>query len=292
MSEEIWKKVTISPYEEKYEISSQGRIRSLHKKTPKILKVTLRAEYLGIQLNNKVHATYSIHRLVALAFLPNPNDYKIVNHKNGDKLDNSVHNLEWVTSSYNISHAITTGLKNQKTLRVSQYKLSGELIKVYDSITQAMKETGFRDARISTVCKGYRAHYKGFIWKYTDLEWKLSDIPEGKEINDFSNYIVTTDGKVFSKSHKKFISSRLNSGYKYVTLYNFCKETKRRTKKDILVAQAYIENPMNLPYVNHKNFIRSDNILENLEWCSPSENMIHFQNKDKSMNLAVQKKNT
>jgi hypothetical protein len=285
MSEEIWKKVTISPYEEKYEVSSEGRVRSLHRNPTKILKQTLRGEYLGVQLNYKVHATHSVHRLVALAFLSNLSDYKIVNHKNGNKIDNRVDNLEWTTSAYNTHHAVVSGLKTHKTLRVSQYTLDGMLIKIYDSISQAMKETGVRDARISSVCKGHRQHSKGFVWKYTDLQWKPLDIPEGKEVVNFPNYIVTIDGNIFSKSHKKLISSRLNSGYKYVTLYNFCKDTKRRTKKDIsihiLVAQAYIENPMNLPYVNHKNFIRSDNRLENLEWCSPSENMIHFQNKDK-----------
>jgi hypothetical protein len=289
---ELWKKVTISLYEEKYEISSYGRIRSLHKKIPKILKCTMRSEYLGIQLCNKINATHSIHRLVALAFIPNPNNHKIVNHKNGNKLDNNVDNLEWTTSKENAQHAFKQNLRKLSNIRVSQFTLQGELIKTYESLSQAMRETGIRDTRISSVCKGKRNHTHGFVWKYTDFEWKKINIPEGKEIVGFPNYVITKDGKIFSKSHEKFISARKNAGYEYVTLYNTDKKTKKRTRKDvavhILMANEYLKNPRNLPYVNHKNYKRSDNNVENLEWCSAHENMVHFGIKNKK-NLAVQK---
>lgn len=279
---EEWRKVPIAPFEEKYEISNLGRVRSLYKNPPNILKASFRSKYLGVGLYNQIHKTIDIHKLVALAFVPNSNNYPIVNHKNGIKNDNRAINLEWASHSQNKKHAQDSGLTKLNTLRVSQYTKDGQFIKTFNSVKDAMEATGALDTKISGVCKGYRKSAKGFVWKYEDINWENLNIPEGKEFPGFPNYIITKDAKVYSKSHKKYLATQLNAGYECITLNSFNKETKVKTSKTIsmhiLMATLYLPNPDNLPYVNHKNSNRADNRLDNLEWISPSDNMKHASN--------------
>lgn len=98
---------------ESYEISISGAVRSHYKRSAgKLIAPRIgRDGYLTIRLskNGKCHTKY-LHRLIALAFIPNPHNKRFVNHINGDKLDNSIENLEWVTHSENIKHAYRTNL--------------------------------------------------------------------------------------------------------------------------------------------------------------------------------------
>lgn len=108
---EIWKPIV--GINDKYEVSNLGRVRSLGYKTPLIFKPRfyLRSEYLLVRLTVDGKRKYfSIHRLVAEAFIPNPDNKPCVNHINGIKTDNRVKNLEWVTRSENQYHALKNGL--------------------------------------------------------------------------------------------------------------------------------------------------------------------------------------
>lgn len=276
---ELWK--PIKNYENYYQISSFGRIKSIHKKPHKILKLSLRSEYLGTQLNkNGKGKTFSIHRLVSLSFFNNFDDRKIVNHKDGNKLNNHVLNLECITQKENRKHAEINKLFIPKCIKVSQYsKDKKTLIRTFNSVKEAMETTGISDSKICMVCKGKRNHTGGYFWKYTEFEYEKIDKPIGKVVIDYPNYIVTKDGKIYSISHKKYISQRDNAGYQYITLYN-----NTGISKDFslhyLVATLYIANPNNFPMVNHKNHNRNDNRIENLEWVTYSENMIHFGKKN------------
>ncbi len=109
--EELW--VYIDGYDQMYEISSLGRVKSHKRNEPKMLTPTQdRYGYLGIRLcKNSVEKRFKIHRLVAQYFVENPNGYNEVNHKDGDKTNNSFENLEWVTRSQNLRHAFDLGLK-------------------------------------------------------------------------------------------------------------------------------------------------------------------------------------
>lgn len=121
---EIWK--DIPDFEGKYQISNFGRVKSMLRyqvfskggkiEIPeKIRKPILNSEYLNITLSiskNNIRMK-RIHILVATCFIPNPENKPQVNHKDGDKLNNHVDNLEWVTSSENLQHAYDTGLKFQ-----------------------------------------------------------------------------------------------------------------------------------------------------------------------------------
>ena len=96
-----WKNVNISGYEEFYEVSSDGEIKS--KRSGKIMKQQVDASgYKTISLHlNKKNKAYKVHRLVALAFIPNPNNLPIVNHKDENKKNNRIDNLEWCDYKYN-----------------------------------------------------------------------------------------------------------------------------------------------------------------------------------------------
>ena len=258
---EIWK--PIKDYELFYQISNLGRVKSLHNKE-KILKQSITGEYSRVSLQKHGKSvTKSVHILVIQTFKGNiPNYY--VNHVDGNKKNNTLNNLEWCTLKENTKHAIEHKLFIPKTYRVSQYSLDKKvLIRIFDSVKDAMIVTGINDASICKNCKNKSGRAGSYFWKYTDFEYKPIPEPEGKSLDNYPNYIITTQGDVYSKSHKKFMSKRINGGYEYISLGN---GKKKSEKKDFsihyLVAKLYISNPHNYPMINHKNSIKTDNNIK------------------------------
>lgn len=173
----MWKTSSLNP---KYEVNEQGQVR--HKNTQRILKGYLTHDgYQRFTMydENMNRRDRYCHVLVATEFLPNPNHYKEINHKNFNKLDNSVDNLEWVTHEDNMEHwqkAQQFYTQNEPKLEnnnnryqvkvpVAQYSLDGKLIKIYPSYTQAGKENGIRDGNISLAARGKRHTAGGYIWR-------------------------------------------------------------------------------------------------------------------------------
>lgn len=162
MIEEKW--LPVVGYEGLYEVSSLGRVRSLPRNTTKgkiLTQQITKFGYLKVALaKNNVPKFFQVHRLVAISFIPNPNNLPQVNHINENKLDNRVENLEWCTAKYNMNYS------NSK--RVAQYTLSGELVAIYSSLREASNQTGFWYGNISRCCLGKRKTAYGYIWKYID----------------------------------------------------------------------------------------------------------------------------
>ena len=166
-NEEIWKDIV--DYEGLYQISNQGRVKSLKYGKERIMKPGNNGDgYLFVWLwKNGERKKYKIHRLVAQAFLHNPNNLPQVNHKDEDKTNNKVDNLEWCSSKYNINY----GTRNQRCVDkiskpVLKYSKNGELIKEWKSLADVERNLGYFKTNISNCCTGrYNSAY-GFIWKY------------------------------------------------------------------------------------------------------------------------------
>ena len=205
---EVWK--DINGYEGLYQISNYGNVRSLDRyvngnngskalKKGIVLKkqITNKGYYdVGLYKNGKAKYLL-VHRLVAEHFIPNPENKRTVNHKDGNKLNNHVSNLEWVTHSENQIHAFNNGLqkttKKQKDVRsrsaikfnigkskpVYQIDENGNIIRLWLSCTHAGKY-GFSKSSINKCCQGKMKKHKGYMWKYIkDVDNPIMIIVDG-----------------------------------------------------------------------------------------------------------------
>lgn len=121
--------------------------------------------YLMVDIDRK---KLKVHQLVAKAFIPNPYDKEQVNHKDGDKTNNRVSNLEWLTPKENVHHAIEIGLRTRggQPKKVAQFTLDGELITEYPSVKEASEITGINKRSIANCATGARNHAGKFKWTY------------------------------------------------------------------------------------------------------------------------------
>jgi hypothetical protein len=245
----------------------------------KELKQQIKNGYKCINILNG-QKTISVSRIVAQTFISNPHKYNIVNHIDGNKTNNNVNNLEWITQKQNIHHALENNLIKVPTRSVIQYSIDGKFINEFISIKEAAKNTGFTETSINKNCSGSNQTAHGYVWKYKDKTNKIifEENDDTKLIPNTNNYMIDKNGNVYSNNHKKILKPNKNAnGYTYVTI---CNATK---KKNIyihqIVAQTFITNPENKKFVNHKNGIKHDNRVENLEWVTRSENMKHYYEK-------------
>jgi hypothetical protein len=150
--------------DKKYYVSNLGRFKNSYGQIMDNYKVNENG-YIRVYIHRK---TFVLHRLIALTFLDNPENKEQVNHKDGNKLNNSVENLEFVTNKENQIHKFKNGLGNNHTRKIRQYDLTGNLIKEFNSIVSASKEMNISPSGIKSVLINSRKTSAGFIWKYLD----------------------------------------------------------------------------------------------------------------------------
>lgn len=164
--QETWK--PIAGYEGLYEVSDLGRVRSLnykHTGEVRVMEPTKEGSgYLQLRLckNNK-RKHFLVHRLVALAFIPNPNNLQQVNHLNEDKTDNRVMNLEWVSAKENCNH----GTRNERlSISVVQLTLDYQFVKKWIGMREVERYEGFSSRNINKCCLHKRSTTAGYRWFY------------------------------------------------------------------------------------------------------------------------------
>ena len=254
-----------------YKITKDGKIWS--NKSNRFLAMNICNGYDVITIwTDKKKKQISTHRLVAETFIPNPENKPYVNHINSDKLDNRVENLEWVTQKENCA-AHNKSISHPK--KVIQIDMTGKILNKFDSLKEAGKYIGYSASAISKAVLKINNTAGGYIWEYEEVNIKILDISKGKQIYDNHKYYVFPDGTIYNNIRKALVKPIKNaSGYCYVTISN--NKTKKNHYIHRIVADHFIENKdKNKTQVNHKNKKRDDNNIENLEWTTPSENILH-----------------
>lgn len=172
---ELWK--DIPGYDGKYQVSNIGRVRSMwrnnqhkdHIGTVTILKQTEREDgYMRVALTkNGKRKNYYVHRLVAEAFIPNPDNLPQVNHKSEVKTENYVENLEWCGSRYNSMYGTKIERWRMKKAKpVVQTTMDGEFVRMFKSEEEAERLCGYDSAYISMVCTGRRPSAYGYKFHF------------------------------------------------------------------------------------------------------------------------------
>lgn len=185
--EETWKDIPNMDnmeFSKYYQVSNLGNIRSkdrviqtkkgARKVKGKLLSPSINHTsypHVNLRVDGK-QKSYDVHRLVALAFVPNPYNLPMVNHKDENKLNNCAYNLEWCNSSYNSTYnGIHKRIAQTKGKPVDMYSSTGKLINRFESARQAERITGLSNANINKSCLGKYNATKGYKWRFTNMEY-------------------------------------------------------------------------------------------------------------------------
>lgn len=177
----------IKGFEGLYEISDKGEVITLERTLPTpTAKYTLKERksfgykdkkgYLNFDFRRKGGKTVKVHRLVAETFIPNPNNLPQINHKDGNKQNNCVKNLEWCDNSYNQIHAHKTGLfpkyedtvgwgRPARPVAMLDFNTK-EVLRTFETLASVKRETGINQFNVRSVCLGLRNHAGGYDWKF------------------------------------------------------------------------------------------------------------------------------
>jgi hypothetical protein len=292
---EEWRPITDFPI---YSVSNFGNIKN--NITEKVLNQCIKGGYFNVSLlNNKNRKTFKVHRLVAFAFISNPENKLEVNHKDKNKLNNNLMNLEWMTRKENNIHRCQgikiTCNKNKEVLRINVD--TNEVIEKYSSIELA-GTWAFNNGYTKTVHNGRNAigncltglskiAYK-FKWEYENKNNNLENeiwkevILENVNMED-KKYLVSNLGRFKNSTGIIMDNYKVNeNGYIRVYIYNKTYALHR------LIALSFIENHENKEQVNHIDGNKLNNSVENLEWVTNKENQIHKFNCGLGNNLKKQ----
>lgn len=229
-----------------YQVSDNGLVRSLRFNKIKIMRQINVHGYYYVNLtgDNGVKNRFAIHRLVATAFLPNPENKPAVDHIDCNKSNNNVSNLRWVTHSENSNNPITRenarkglighyaglgrfGSKHPLSKPIERIDINGNVVE-YECIDAAARD-GFTKGDISECCRGIKKIYKGYNWRFKGSKNKDSiNIENEISKRDWPVWKRNTDGTI---TYYKHVSIAIKEGYTKKQIYQACKNNLLHKKK-------------------------------------------------------------
>jgi hypothetical protein len=261
-----------------YKVSNYGNI--LNYKTGRLINHSIsNGGYptLSIVKNNK-QCHVLVHILVATEFVQNPDpvNFQLVNHIDGNKLNFAYWNLEWTNHSGNSKHFYHKMNGRRVVKQVDQYTIDGKFIKRWGSQSEAARYYNCTPTNIHSVCAGKNASAIGYLWRYVDsVNYEKQSCENGKPCHTNSMYLVTNDGRIFNSMRKRYLTlHKNNAGYHVVGLVDVHGK-KHTCQVHRLVAKAWIPNPNKYPVVNHIDSNKTNNFIANLVWCTHQANTRH-----------------
>ena len=288
VDESLW---TDIPGYDFYQAHPDGEIRN--KNTERILQADTMKHYyrqVTIQPNDQAR---SVHKLVALTFCPNPLNFPQVNHKDGNKRNNESKNLEWVTASDNVRHAISMGREVSKN-RSNPVRVTMKDGTIFDceSSADAAKKLDVSAGVISHCLRndGLYCGVQGLLEKDKVDRWIFKveravvenekvggNNIEAKEVtvDGFKHLIAYTDGTLINKDTMKTVSGSLSSGGRYFNVKSTINADGKSVAmaKQQLIAMTFLENPENKKVVHHKDGCSTNNAVSNLQWMTQQESV-------------------
>ena len=303
MSDNDWVDIPINELKD-YEAHPNGLVRN--KKTKETRKTNCnKHRYIFLTFGKKF--TIAIHKIIALTFIINddPINKTQVDHIDNNKKNNTKNNLRWISPSENVKKAVISGRKDGRSgttpIRVTfpdgtkkdylyQIEAEKELkLKNNNVIKQSINE---RDGFYYGSCNGPKQN-KVWLYKFEYIKYENSNggiIKKEITVDGYDHLTAFNNGIITNKKNGKEVSGsndgryyRIKCSQKFIKDKDSCNSSMYKHR---LIALTFIPNPENKPYVNHINGITTDNNVNNLEWCTQSENMKHaVQN-----NLIIHKK--
>ena len=287
MRNEEWK--DLADYEGLYQISTYGRVKSLHRQVKNgDGEITVNERILGWHFTEQNYATVmlsnngkykncKVHRLVASTFIPIIKGKDVINHKDGNKMNNIVDNLEWVTTNENIAHALNNGfssstLNGESVVEICEKYLTGsytrrQLAVEYNVSIQVIKNI--------TTKRTWNHITNNYDFPKTvpvsPIRPQFEPIDELEErwlpADNSEKYFVSNMGRIKNAQNLVLMPSISSKGTCEAT---FSYQNKRKTTSlTLFVAKLFVPNPHNYPYAIHKDRNKLNNRADNLVWFNP-----------------------
>lgn len=258
--QEVWKDV--KGYEGIYQVSNLGKVKSLERYQKdksqrnrhykeRILKLMKnKYGYLIVDLKKDGRRKAStVHRLVAVAFISNPENKPCINHIDGNKQNNSIQNLEWCTYHENLIHAFATGLKTCKYgiehhnhAEINQYDLQGNFIKLWYGFHEINRILGFNCANISACCSKRQHTAYGFIWRYKNDNFPVSSTHKKHKPWTKKKVVCLTNGVAYNSLSEASKCTGATVGQ----ISSVCRGERKQTKGMVFrYEQDYIQSCTN-----------------------------------------------